>query len=486
MSTETQATPEDKKTSRSALLAMGSRAFGLACSVLSVSLLVRAIGVGGYGRFAAVSALLTLVAAAFELGASTVISRDLPLEADGGSHLMAVVWRLRAASTGLLLGLGGLLSAVVFFSGQCSMAGNLAVLALCVPLVLVGGTASTIGFAKGLGWKVATVEIVGKLAWVLFAGGVYLLGGSWQLVVIVSAVIGAMPLFFRRWLGSRSRGSVSARDLRALVRRSAPLSLFPLIFLSFNRADVLGLSLGASASVVGRYSTCYRAADAVMTIVSGGVAVLTPMLSAPEGRAGRYLRSRGRLLLLVSWAVAASTAASPIWLRLLAGSQIGSLRQAVLTVGLLGLGVICYAALQVDLVTLVAARKHWTMVATVGLAALVEGLGAYLLGGRGIVAVAGVVLGVELAAVLVSAWLCARSGAPGARLLGGGWMGAAASALAAGLVLASGATMRWSLTICALVGVLALCTSSVRAELREALGHADVLARRLKTGRSGS
>ena len=455
-------------TARVAWTAGAARVVGLGLSLVSMSFLLRAVGLSGYGHFATATSILTLVAAVGEIGLTALVARDLPVAVDQDRYLKTL-WRARWWSLGFV-SLGGVVVVLgLKLLGVPIGGGVLALAVLNFLSQLVSALSSAVGFAVGRGARVVAMELAGKLLWILSTVGLFVWSGSWLLALALISVTSAMPFIAYRWVvGGHAAHSLrtstpSRSDVWDLLRSGGVLAALPIIYLTFNRADILGLSLGASSAQVGRYATCYRLADALLGVMAGAAAALMPALAAAATRRERHERGRQRLLLGVGWAVAVGTAASPLWLRILAGSGFIVSVTDVWVVTLLAIGVIFYTGLQIDMTALVAARAHKSVSAVLLGAAVIEGLGSYLAGGS-LVVVAVVVAGIEAGAVVLSSELCRRCGLVGSRLRGG-WLPAFVALGVAWAETVAGVSYWTGLVATGVVGVAALLTPSVRREL---------------------
>jgi len=463
-----QATPTPSAT-KNALGASVGRVLGLACSLVALPFVIRAIGVSGYGHFTTFTALLALACAAFELGLSALVARDLAVTTNR-TELLSGVWRARLISSTALAALGLLASWVLFYTHHHWWALVTLAMSLGLPWQLASNLAVTVGFASHRGARVGIVELASKFLWVLFGIVIYLEGAHWLTVFVASTVLTGLPLLTYRWLAGPHHEASSHPRVAHVIKSALPLSFFSIIYLAFNRADVLGLSLTATPAKVGIYSTCYRMADAILAIVTASVAVVQPLLSDPEHRSRRYTNARERIVRATAWISALGIAASPLWLRLLAGRQIESLTTATILVGELGVGVVFYAALQVDLVALVAARRHTLSFWLVGTAALVELAAVALVGHLNLVVAGGVVLGIEVVATVCSSALCRRVGLR-SHVLSGGVVACATALVATTLLTLCGDSLIAGLLVSAGVGVAGLASPAVRREIAVVLSH---------------
>ena len=453
-------------TTKNTSILVAARVVGLGASLLTLSLLIRLIGVSDYGRFVTFATLITLVSASAELGLSTLASRDLPVTNDPDG-LRGELWRARRWTNGLLSATLLCVSGVLWSLSLTAAAVFCLVAAVCTPVNISSSLAVSEAFVRGRAARLALIDIGWKTLWLGSVAGAFVLGvrGEWLWVgfVVTSVLLSSSAALLRRWLVG-SAIPKSTESLARVLRRALPLAGFSLVYLAFNRADVLGLSLSANSSVVGRYSTCYRAADAILLLVVSATSVVQPRLADEAVRHEIYQRGRTRLLMSTSWLAALSVASAPVWLRILAGHQIGSLHEATWTVAALGIGVIAYAGMMMDLVTLIGARHHRRGLVFLGVLALLEGALVFAVGRFGVGWAALSVGAVEVAGVVYSSRSCERAGLS-ASVLGGGWAGLLVSVMV-GLLVGTWPTW-WA--VAAGLGVVCATVLTLRRE-RDELG----------------
>lgn len=444
------------------------RIVGLGLSLVATSFIIRGIGMGGYGKFSVAMAVSTLLVGAGDLGLGTLTARDLRVADGEGRDVVSEVWAGRRLVNRLAFVIGAGASLGLVATGRYSTALIAGVLSLGVPYLLSGNLASMVGFSVGNASRQAVVEVATKVIWVVIGVGIWLGKWSWEVALIGSISLGGAAVLVRNWL-SGGRHIERVRGGAGVLRTAAPLSMFALIYLAFNRADVIGLAMGAGTSAVGRYSTCYRFADAMLGLGTGAVAVMAPRLAEKTSRRELHMRGRRRILLISGWMSALGMAAGPIWLRVLSGDQLGSMVRAEATVVLLGVGVVAYIAMQSDLVGLIAARRHKIMLVTVGTAAILEGVLVWALGRYSIVIAAGIVCGIEVGATFLTSMFCDKSGMSSEKLKGA--LGAlAAGTVAGGIEVFLGAGVIAGAIGVFGVGIAGLASPALRGEIAGALG----------------
>lgn len=455
---------DSSSSARSGLVLGMARVFGLGLSLIATMLLIRGIGISGYGRFTVAMTAVTLLVGAVDLGLGTLANRDVPVATDKDG-LIRSLWEIRSRANIVVLGVGLAVGIVCWVEGSGTLGLEIVAVGVSGAYILGGNLATAIGFAQGLGKRQAVLELVSKVGWVLAAGAIAIVGGGWMGALAASVGLGGIPLIARKWLGNNPRSVEHQDRAGGALRRAVPLSLFALIYLAFNRADVMGLAIGTSAREVGRYATSYRFADAMLGLGVAAVAIIAPTLASRTTRRERHERARDRVMRVSGWLSGLGMAGAPIWLRILAGNQIGALTEAMGTVMLLGVGSVAYIGMQIDLVGLIAARRHWGMMMVVGMASVAEGVGVWAVAHWGIMAAAGVVCFIELGAVGFTSMLCAKSDLkPG--WLRAGWLGLGVGIVVSGGEILAGAGVVSGLIGAILVSAVSLSFVSTRNELR--------------------
>jgi O-antigen/teichoic acid export membrane protein len=442
----------------------------MVCSLAAIFFLIRAIGISGYGLFSVLMAATALLVAALEIGLNTLIMRDLTLEDPRHPSLLESAWRLRHATSILYVTIGAGVALFFYAHGQHQLAGMSLLLGVAVPYTISGNLVQAGAYSYGLAAREAVVEAAAKLLWVVAVVLIYFIGGSWLIAAVTSLFLGGAPVLARRWLTGRRLHRGVSIPTTAVLARSAPLALFPFIYLAFDRTDILGLALTATHASVGQYSACYQFADAMVILAAAALTVLQPTYSPPEGRKLRHEQTRRRLLTAVSWMSALGIASSPLWLRIIAGSQLGSPYVALTTVTLLGTGTIAYVAVQCDIIALVAAHRSAKMFFILASGAVAEFALVAWLGHYSIAVTAGLVCALEFAAVTISSHLCTRAGLSSG-LLRGSAPAIVLSVSAAALEFILGPSIPVALLACALCGFCGILTPSARGEAFSVLTH---------------
>jgi O-antigen/teichoic acid export membrane protein len=450
----------------------------MVCALAAVSTLIRAIGIAGYGHFSVITITASLLVAVLGLGVGTLVMRDLVLEDPKKPALLESAWHLRHVSSALYVVLGSATAFYFYAQGQHQLAEVSLLLGVAVPYMISGNLAAAAAYSYGNATKEAAVETVAKLLWVTAVVLIYVLHGPWLVAAAASFLLNGLSLLARRWITGRHLQPGASIGIKKTLAASAPLALFPFIYLAFDHIDILGLAVTAPATTVGRYSACYQFADALIILAGAAMVVLQPTFSAPSGRRDRHQRSRRRLLIAISWLSALGIASAPTWLWIIAGNQLGSSYTALATVALLGTGTIAYVAAQCDALALVAARRHAIIFSCFAAGAVLEFSLVAWLGHHSIAITAFIVCAIEMFAVLLSSHLCTRTNLSFG-FLSGATPGILAGATLTALEFALGPTVPVSFVATALCLLAAALTPSVRTEAISTLGHIPLLGPRV-------
>jgi O-antigen/teichoic acid export membrane protein len=467
-------------THRSIVSASAMKLGAQALSVVAVGILIRAVGMAGYGHITTAIAGVTVAAVLLELGLTTTAVRGLVGRPGLDDPLAMTIWRLRWLGDVALGGVGslGALLLWLFLGWQAGALAGLLTAGLVVQLRSV--VAISMGYSTRHGARVAVVELASKALWVLAVVAGWSLGLGWQGMLALALLVGALPGLLRRWLSAR-RWQGPTLALGPVLMSSLPLTMLPLVQVAFNRADVLALSVVSSASVVGRYSTCYRAADAVLGILVLVTSILSPGMADPGATAHRHADVRRRLLTLAGWLAAMAMASAPLWLRLFAGSQLGDMHAALVCVAGLGVGLVFYAGLLMDTTALVMRHRQRSAISLLAGASVLEAVLVGVVAHWGIGSVAVAVALVELCAMCVAYRRCRGEG-----LVQRGWTGVIEGGLgglggvlcALVIVVVCGAGIDASALALGVVGAASLVDRGVRREIRELCGLSRALTRR--------
>jgi O-antigen/teichoic acid export membrane protein len=449
---------------------------GTALGVATAVLLLRYLGVGDFGRYATVTAVLGIVAGVTDAGLTAVGSRELSVARTRAErvHLLnnLLVLRVLASTVGVA---GAVLFTVVAGYDGTMIAGT-ALGGLGVVLI---SAQSMLTVPIWVELRIVSLTAVEVLRHALTLAGVAALVAAgaallpfFGVQVLVAAVAIPVTVVLAR-TGARFASGVSRRLLVRLVRETLPLAIAFAMSVVYFRVLVILVSLLSTEVETGLFGTSFRIFEMLLALPALILSVALPLLSVAgdedDTRLRRALQSMTEASLLIAalLAVAIGILAEP-GIRWVGGDEFADaapvLRIQALALVPLFLG-------QTWALGLIAGRAQRAMAVANGLALVVVlALGLAFVAGGGATAAAWVAVVAESALALFLWIALGRMRPGGAPRLWFAWK----VALAAGVAAAIGYALRDSQVIGACAAIpafvaVALVTRAVPADLFHAL-----------------
>ncbi len=309
---------------------LGAELVGRLLGIGAQVLIARALGLAGYGEFAALGAVASVVATGADFGLLGLASRDVV----GGRLRLATLSRARVVPS---LAVAGLALAVLPLSGTLGF--------LLLAMVL-GGWVDFLGAGlRSLGHPLQDAALLiaqrgGLLAIVLVAAGAAPTPAGIAALQALAALPVALAALALAWR-AEGRGAAEPETVTALLRRAAPLALHSAFFLLGMRVELLVLRLVAGDLVAGAFAVALRFVEALASLPNAISAGAMPALTREARTGGRAAleRTLATAVLLAAGLGAGLFWAGPWLVRVLFGpgfeAAIGPLR--VLSVALLPL-----------------------------------------------------------------------------------------------------------------------------------------------------
>ncbi len=279
----------------------GSLALKLASAGLAFALtivLARALGPTGYGVYAYVFALVSIIAIPAELGLPTLVVRETAgAHADEQWGLMRGVWRWSAAAVGALAGTVALVAGTLAWSLADRFTGEqLATFAwglLLVPLIALGNLAGAAlrGLRNVLQGQLP--ELVLRPAVFVALSAAALLSGSGRFTADTAMALhvagAASALAVGAWLLARARPAQVARaplpeyESQRWLGSALPLALVAGMYLIHQQTDIVVLGLFMGSGDVGAYRVAAQAATFVAFGLQAVNTVVAPQFARLYG-----------------------------------------------------------------------------------------------------------------------------------------------------------------------------------------------------------
>jgi len=452
---------------RGALAMMVSQGVTWSATLVLTLYMPRALGAAGYGRLQFVLSLISIFALFIELGATTLITREVARDRSRAPAYLIHALLLQAVTA--LAAYACLIGAVLLLRRPPEVVQLAWVLG--VGMILFAATAFLNSFLRGLeqvhyqAWgsvleKVLEAAIILAL---LSAGGGLIpiaLGDGWRGVIHLAwTAYWVWRLVHPRWSAPR------AEFLKEMVRESLPFFLFALFAQIYDKVDVAMLAVMASDTAVGWYSAAYRLFEALFFIPHIFSTVAFPVLSRlwknnPESYQEAVRRSF-RLLCAAAAGVCvpAAVLAGPLVEFLYSESEFSGTAP---TLRILAAGLACMYVNTLFVMVLQSADRQAAWAKAGAVAALLNpALNYCLIPGFGHLGAAGATVVTEFFLAGAALRACPSG------LFGRSEVMAAARALAAAAILAAGLWLglRWGVIPAVLIGLPLFGVSALRLGL---------------------
>jgi O-antigen/teichoic acid export membrane protein len=324
---------------RGSALRSGGYVLGVLLSLVSVPLVIRHLGIDGFGAFATITALVTIVAGLSELGLTTLGVREWaqrdPAERRGLMHDL-----LGARIAFAVLGsVGAIIFAVAASYDSERLLGTAVA---CVAVIILGVQAAlTVPLAGELRQgRIAAADLLRQAVTVL--GIVVLVVAGAGLVPILAASIpGALASLLLT--AAAVRGSLvwpafHPRHWQRLLKGTLPFVMAAAVNVVYFRMSMILTSLVGTATAVGEYAIGFRVMEVLIAVPALLISALFPLLA----RAAVLDPTRLRSTLERTWHTALSmgalvavvvVATAPIAVLILAGERPGGAVDALRLLG---------------------------------------------------------------------------------------------------------------------------------------------------------
>jgi O-antigen/teichoic acid export membrane protein len=315
-------------TIRGSLLRFTGYGVGVLLSVVSVSFLIRHLGIGDFGRYVTVISLITIVGGVTDAGLATIGVREYTLRSgERRDALMRNLIGVRLVLTTLGV-LGATAFAVVAGYGPALVLGT--VLA-GVGLVLAT-TQATLAVPLSAMLRLGSVTALDLLRQVLLVAGILVLVAAGAGLVPFLAL--QVPLGVVLLVGTAAlvrgtmprRPAFDRREWRLLLGSVLPYAAATAIGSIYLRVTVIAMSLLASELQTGYYATAYRVMEVIIAVPTLVVGATLPVLArAARDDQERLVYVLQRLLdatLIVGVGIAIAVAfGAPFAIKVLAGGE---------------------------------------------------------------------------------------------------------------------------------------------------------------------
>jgi O-antigen/teichoic acid export membrane protein len=327
---------------RSSAFRSGGFAAGVLLSLISVPLLIRHLGRDDYGVYVAITAIITIIAGASDVGITSVGVREWAVRGIHERHtLLANLLGVRL--TLITLGCVGAMGFGVAAGYDLTRIEGLA--AACVGLVVIAtyeALAVPLQAELRQSW-IALAELVRQAIQVTLIV-VFVLVGAGLVPLLASAIPGALAAVALTLRASRQglvRPALHPRAWWDLMHDTLPFAMASAVSVVYLRTTVILMSLIASGQQTGYFAPAFRAMEVLISIPVLLVGALLPVLA----RAAATDRERMRMAIsrTLEGAIACGSlmavcavAGAPLAIQVLVGEQPAPTVDAlaILSVGL--------------------------------------------------------------------------------------------------------------------------------------------------------
>lgn len=256
------------------------KAIALACSLLSIRLATGYLGLDGYGDYAIVLTVSTLVFVFAELGLTVLLARELASHPGREDEIARAVLALRLASAAAIMLVSVLVVPLLPYSTQVreglliAIAGSLVGLVSLFPNAFfqvhlrLGRVALLEVFLRSTALLLMVVVVVADLGFLAFVAATAL---AWVLSLGLSFAL--LRPFWRPRLGA------PWTDVRSMLVRAVPVGLVAVLGLLHFKVDALMLSLLKPPADVGIYTIAYSVIEQALVLPTLLMAAVFPILS---------------------------------------------------------------------------------------------------------------------------------------------------------------------------------------------------------------
>jgi O-antigen/teichoic acid export membrane protein len=252
-----------QQVARNSIVQIGGRAVSIAASLLTLMLLSRYLGPGGYGQYQVVLAFLVITNLS-DLGLTVIAVRHLMAGERDPEVIMGNVLTLRTAMALLSTVVAAVAALVLGGTERGEIVIAILVASLSFPLTIVAGTYAAT-FQANMRMEFIALSTVTQ-SWVALGGmALVALAGGGLVMMLVAYNAGALAssvvtfVFARQFI--RPGFAFDGAFIAVLVRQVAPLALSAMLTTGYDRLAVLLLKAFTDNESVGFYGFAFRSLD---------------------------------------------------------------------------------------------------------------------------------------------------------------------------------------------------------------------------------
>jgi O-antigen/teichoic acid export membrane protein len=264
---------------------------GVSISLGAAAILVRHLGISGFGRYLTVISLIALVGAATEAGIAVYGIREFGGRADADRReLMADLLGMRLVLTALGITCATVFGLVAGYGGVLVVGTLVAGIGLLVQVVT--DVLSIPLQSKLLLGRLTVVDLARRLVALLVIAGLAIAGASLLPFLAVSIVAGAVAVVLLAWMVRTSitvRVSWNWRRWRALFADTIPFAMTVSVAAVYFYVTIIVMSLIASALETGYFATSFRVTQVALAIPGLVLTAIFPLMTREQDDRGPRL-----------------------------------------------------------------------------------------------------------------------------------------------------------------------------------------------------
>ena len=270
-----------RKIAGNTIVQVSGKFFGTILGLLTVAVMTRSLGRGGYGAFTTVTSFLQFFGILVDFGLTLTMAKMIAETPGDEDRVASNIFSLRCASAFVFFGLAPLIAMFFPYSADIKTGITIATLSfffMTLSQVLVGV------FQRHLAAHLAaTAEVAGRLA--LFVVVVAAARAHAGLAAYIMAIVAGNTLhFLLSFIFARRFVHIRLTYNRALWKKIIAISWPIGVSIAFNliylKGDIIALSLSRTQAEVGLYGAAYKVLDVITVIPMIFMGFVLPVLSA--------------------------------------------------------------------------------------------------------------------------------------------------------------------------------------------------------------
>ncbi len=272
---------ENQALAKNTALQVAGKALSTLFGVLTIAILTRALGTGGYGELTTALTFLSLFAVIVDFGLTLTTTAMISDRPDAEEKILGNLVALRIISAVGFLAFAPI--AVIFFpySSVIKLAVGVGAISYffgTTAQMLIGVYQKRLAMKRAIAAELINRAVVLAGAIIAYYVGLSVVNVMWILVLGNGLQLAAMIGLAKNFV--KLRPQIDWKVWREIIARSWPIGLSIFFNLIYMRADILVLSLYVPQSQIGIYGAAYKVIDVVTSIPVMYMGLALPILVA--------------------------------------------------------------------------------------------------------------------------------------------------------------------------------------------------------------